>query len=219
MIKVFGSVAATSARLAPKPLLLGLAAFVLPHLAPARAAPEPDPIPSRWELDVTVGPLRLASVETPGGEPAAFFYLTYKVVNNSGEDLLFAPSFDLSLDGEVLRSDRNVPPDVTDELLDRLDNPLLEDQIGMLGPILQGDENAKYGLVVWPATNLSANDIAVYMAGFSGETATLEMVDPETGEPRRIVLRKTFMVRYFTPGELRPSPRPFTPTVDRWIMR
>jgi hypothetical protein len=221
MTKLQGSVSASWGRAAAPALVAGLVLLALVSVGASfvKAAPEPDPIPSRWQLDLTVGPLRLASVDIGDDGPRAYFYLTYKVVNNSGEDLLLAPSFDLSLDGEVLRSDRNVPQDVTRELLRRLDNPLLRDQIGMLGPILQGVENAKFGIVVWPATDLDANDIGLYCAGFSGETATLQIADPETGTPARIILRKTYMVRYYAPGELRPGPGVLTPNARRWIMR
>ena len=57
-------------------------------------------------------------------------------------------------------------------------------------------------------------------AGFNGETARIELPDPETGEKREIVLRKTYMVRYSIPGslELRGS-EPLKPRDERWIMR
>src|SRR5258707_477367 len=67
-------------------------------------APEPDPIPRRWQLSIEPGPLRIATVEVPNEGPKAFFYMTYKVTNTSGGDLLFAPSFDLATNnGDVLR--------------------------------------------------------------------------------------------------------------------
>ncbi len=68
-------------------------------------APEPDPIPRRWQLEIQPGPLRIATVDVKDEGPKAYFYMTYKVTNASGGDLLFAPSFDLATDqGDVLRS-------------------------------------------------------------------------------------------------------------------
>src|SRR5437870_4091815 len=80
-------------------------------LAPMMAiAPEPDPVPRRWQLEVEAGPLRVASVQVRDSGARSYMYMTYKAVNNSGEDLLFAPMFELSLgDGKVLRSGRDVP--------------------------------------------------------------------------------------------------------------
>ena len=63
-----------------------LTAGVLSGMTP----PEPDPIPRRWQLDVEVGPLRVATFDVKDEGKRAYFYMTYKVTNNSGEDLLFA---------------------------------------------------------------------------------------------------------------------------------
>src|ERR1041384_7762631 len=74
---------------------------------PAYGAPEPSPVPKRWELDIQPGPLRTAVVNTESG-PRSYFFLTYKVTNNGTADLLFAPAFELATDetGEPLRSGR-----------------------------------------------------------------------------------------------------------------
>lgn len=183
--------------------------------------PEPDPLPKRWQLDIDVGPLRVAEVKLEGEEPQVYYYLTYRVTNNSGQDLQFAPVFELGTDeGELLVAGRDVSRDVRQELLARLDNPLIEDQISILGTLLQGKENAKDGLVIWPVGDMDIDEVSVYAAGFSGETARIELPDPDTGEKREIVLRKTYMVRYSIPGslELRGS-ESLKPRDERWIMR
>ena len=197
-----------------------LTALSLTALAWTRP-PEPDPLPKRWQLDIEVGPLRVAQISVEGQEPQVYYYMTYRVTNNSGQDLQFAPIFELGTDeGELLRAGRDVPRAVRLELLDRLGNPLIEDQIAILGTLLQGKENAKDGLVVWPVGDMDIDEVSVYAAGFSGETARIELPDPETGEKREIVLRKTYMVRYSIPGslELRGS-EPLKPRDERWIMR
>jgi hypothetical protein len=119
--------------------------------ATAQAAPEPSPVPKRWQLNYEPGPLRLIYLDVGGERDRPFLYLTYKVTNNSGQDLLFAPSFELATsEGHLLRSGRDVPVEATRAILDALENPLLEDQIGIIDTLLQGPENAKQGLVVWP---------------------------------------------------------------------
>lgn len=196
-----------------------IALFAVP--VPAVSAPEPEPVPVRWEFDFREGPLRMAVVDVPGVGPRKYFYLTYRVVNFSGEDRMLAPSFDLvSSEGEVLRSGRNVPTVVTQEIMRRIGNPLLRDQLSVVSTLNQGIEHARFGLVIWPASDLDIDEVSVFASGFSGENAPYTTVDPETGEVVRHLLRKTRMLRYALPGDLvdRGS-EPFDLVEARWVMR
>ena len=180
-------------------------------------APEPDAVPRRWQLDVTFSPLRIFSADIEGKGAKSFFYLTYQVSNNSGKDVLFAPSFDLVTGDKPIRSGRDVPGEVTKSIMNRSQNPLIQDQISILGNILQGTENAKAGVVVWLADNLQPDRMVVYAAGFSGETAS---VKPPAGVGEPILLRKTKMLRYEIKGELvGQGESPIVTVEDRWIMR
>lgn len=205
-------------------------AVALPTVAlPARALgvgwlglpPEPSPVPVRWELDVDVGPLRVASVDVPGQGPMLYYYLTYTVTNNTEEPVLFAPSFELSTDaGGTVVAGQGVPAAVTRELLDRLANPLLLDQVDMIGLLRRGEAHAREGLVVWPARNVEADEVRIYMAGFSGETARIRVIDRKSGTPRDVVLRKTLMATHAQPGRLEGrGSLPLDRTETRWIMR
>lgn len=203
-------------------LVLGLTAAILVF---GGFAPEPDPVPKRWELDVKQGALRMTTVEDANGNAKAYFYLSYRVTNNTKTDLLFAPAFDLATeDTAAIRSGREVPASVTKDVIERLDNPLVKDQISILGQLLQGVENSKDGVVVWPAPDLHANEITVYAAGFSGETKTIEVPDTtpgaKEGATKQIVLRKTLMLRYRVLGEIREwGNKPFELVEKRWILR
>jgi hypothetical protein len=183
-------------------------------------APEPDPIPRRWQLSIEPGPLRITTIELPEVGARSYFYFTYKVTNTSDTDLLFAPMFELGNDeGEVVRSGRDVPSDVTKQILESLENPFLEDQISIVGLLLQGEGNAKEGLVVWLAPRLDQNTLTVYGAGFSGEVRTVEVPGAD-GEVTKYTLRKTLMLRYQPPGEIREQgSEPFENIEKRWIMR
>lgn len=192
--------------------LLGVCAAAL-----SGAAPEPDPVPRRWQLELTPGPLRMVSMEVPGVGPRMYLYMTYSVVNNSGEDILFAPSFEMANgEGEILRSGREVPQSVTERIVALTQNPFMEDQIAIIGTLLQGREHGKEGVVIWPVTDANPERITIYAAGFSGETATVDSPRSST----RYVLRKTLRLDYDTPGDLvRQRPDPI-PVRDRaWIMR
>jgi hypothetical protein len=199
----------------------------------ARAlAPEPAPVPKRWQLEIEQSPLRLTIVDVPGQGSRVYFYMTFKATNNSANDLLFAPAFELATDDMiVLRSGRDVPAAATSELIERMQNPLLEDQIGVVGTLLRGEENAKEALVAWPMPANFQSEIVVYCAGFSGETATIEVPNPASlmassstsSVPLKMdkkVLRKTLMLRYRLPGELNPaSGLELKPFETSWIMR
>lgn len=180
-------------------------------------APLPDPVPRKWELRFEPGELRTAVVSLPDAGPTAFYYMTYYVENNTGDDLYFAPRFELVTDaGEVMRSGREVPREAVDKILAILDEPLLLDEIRVQGNLLQGPENAREALVVWPVGSLDVDEVSVYAAGFSGENEIVQR--PDTGET--VVLRKTKMLRHLVPGTLNPRREsPLRRTVERWILR
>ncbi|MEM1184536.1 MAG: hypothetical protein AAGI53_05990 [Planctomycetota bacterium] len=189
--------------------------------APLVAAPEPEPVPIRWEFDFREGPLRSMTVDVPGVGPRKYFYFTYQVTNFSDQDRMLAPSFDLVTDeGEVLRSGRGVPGVVTQTVLDRLSDPLIEDQLGIVSTLNQGLEHSRFGVVIWPVTDLDIDEVTVFAAGFSGENKPYFTVDPQTGERVRHLLRKTRMLRYGLPGELTDrGSRPYEVIETRWVMR
>ncbi len=198
--------------------LLLLAALATIVAIPASvAAPQPAPIPERWQLDLRPGPLRVIALDTDGKGFRTYFYFVYDVVNNSGEDLQFAPSFELATDeGDLIRSGRNVPEGVVRELQRRLKNPLLMDEINVLGPLLQGEEHGREGLVIWPAEDLEVDEIVLFAKGFSGETRTVKR--PDTG--KEVILRKTMMIVHETPGDITGfGDSPLTRTEVRWILR
>lgn len=201
-----------------KACLLAFAALIVAPAA-APAAPEPAPVATRWEFTYENGPLRLAWIETDEG-PRPYFYLTYRVTNYWGSDLLFAPDVQLVTDtGEVQRSGQGVSASVTQAVLDMLDNPLIESQINILSTVLEGPEHARDGVVIWPAKDLDVDEVTVYFGGLSGEFDAY-VVGRETDDPHRYTLRKTLMLRYSTPGELtNRGPRPLELVEERWVMR
>jgi hypothetical protein len=158
-------------------------------------------------------------VETAGVKATrTYAYLTYKVTNTSGQDLLFAPSFELALggSGEPIRSGRNVPADITKKLIEKCQNPFLQDQISVLGNLLQGSENAKEGLVAWLLEDFKPQKIAIYGAGFSGETVNIT----PPGATDKVLLRKTLSLNYELTGELtKRGDRPIDVAEQRWVMR
>ncbi len=198
--------------------ILGACALAAAVAGPLAAlAPEPEPVPRRWQLEIEPGELRMTTVTLDKLGPRRFYSMTYKVINNSGQDLLFAPAFDLADGrGQVIRSGRDVPAAVTSQLLEDARNPFIQDQIGIIGEIRQGQENAKDGLIVWPATSLAPAEITIYVGGLSGETATVSSADGKA----RFVLRKSLKLDFGAPGDLTTQPNHAFPLEARaWIMR
>jgi len=190
-------------------------------IGPSFAAPQPNPVPTRWEFEFEPGPLRLTVVETEEG-PQPFLYLTYRVANYTDRDRIFAPSFEMMTDeGTLRRSGRDVPRSVTRAIIDRLENPLLEDQLSIVDTLRRGRENAKFGVVVWPVEDFQIDEATVFAAGFSGESTSYFTTDPETGQRTRHLLRKTRVLRYDLPGQIEPQRRdtPFDVIERAWEMR
>lgn len=183
------------------------------------AAPEPSPVSIAWEFTFDAGPMRLAWVEVDG-KTQPYFFLTYKVTNYSGEDLLLAPDITLVSDGiHTQRSDSGIPDSVTQEILRRLDNPLISSQIDIVDTVLQGQEHAREGVAIWRAEHLDADEVAVYFSGLSGEFESY-VVGREGDDPNRYTLRKTMMLRYATPGNIADQgARPLELAEQRWVMR
>jgi hypothetical protein len=187
--------------------------------AAALAQPQPDPVPTRWEFRFDAGPLRTAIVNVPGVGQRVYFYLTYRITNNWDTDLLFAPDAMLRVDdGELVRSGRDVPPAVTREILARLNNPLVQDQVSVVGQVLQGPENARDGVLIWPAVDLDVDEISVFFAGLSGETRAYTVGEGDAA--RRFLLRKTALLRYDTAGEFGQRDNAELTLAERtWVMR
>lgn len=184
-------------------------------------APEPNPVPQRWQFDVYPGQLRFAKFETPDGQLRGYFFLTYRVVNNTREDLLLAPLFELATEnGDIVRSGRDVPQSVVKKIMAEVDNPLAQDQISILGTLLQGEENGREGVVIFSDVDNSARDITIYATGFSGETAPYEVKDPKTGKVHKELLRKTLSLQYKLPGDVTGRVNEPLPLFEqRWVMR
>ncbi len=201
--------------------LLGAAFVAMATPGLAVAAPEPEPVPVRWEFDFRPDALRLAQLEVEDEGPVWFAFMTYRVANHSGEDRMLAPLFELGTDeGHVIRSGREVPPEITSRVMVMLGDPLIEDQLAIVGSLLQGIENTRRGVVVWRLPALDMDELIVFAAGLSGESEAFFTTDPATGESVRHVLRKTRMLRFAVPGQITPQSPPTPEQIEaRWILR
>ena len=201
----------------------------------AQTAPKPSPVPVQWELDIDVQAPKPIKVSVAGeAKPRLFWYMTYTVSNHSGADQVFVPEFVLYTDtGEVLRSGTNVPVSVFGAVQKVANDPHLRDTIGVVGPLLQGDDNAKTGVAIWPDFDPLAGAFDIFIGGLSGETAQLTSLPASiptaqtdlkgntvTTSKNSLILSKTLDLKYKVPGEAANRIRVVPTLVSReWVMR
>lgn len=199
--------------------IIGCVALLASGSRAALSAPQPEVVPKRWQLDVRPSDLRVMTVDVPGVGLRCYYYMTYLVTNNTGEDIDFFPSFELVTDdGRTFKSGRDVPRYARERIhrVARKGRIELLHELDAQGKLLQGPEHALEVLVIWPCENFKVDEVKVFMAGFSGETRTVEK--PDTGE--EVVLRKELMLVHTVPGEINPRGRePLRRIEDRWILR
>jgi len=65
-------------------------------VAPAVAAPEPDLVPRSWEFKFEFKHPRPIAVKNLQGEYEWYWYMTYDVVNNTGQERLFIPELTIA---------------------------------------------------------------------------------------------------------------------------
>ena len=191
--------------------------------------------PVTWQLDFQpLGVIRPITVTLPGEDtPRTFWYLRYRVTNETGQDRQFIPSFDLCTNTGQLFTDRTaVPKAVYDTIKELHNQPLMESLTEVTGQLLEGEDNAKDGVAIWPDIDPAAGRLEVYIGGLSGDhirlklpmavTMTRRLPDGEsvTIKTDEVVLHRTMLLVFDLPGEA--SARKTTPAVllkKRWMMR
>lgn len=169
-----------------------LSSFVNPAIGYPKATDEA----TRWQFDFVSGDLRFyRDQETNKG----YWLLLYEVTNNTNADRQWTPSFDLVTDrGEIIEDGESVTRQVQIDLLERFGDELLLLQSNASGPILQGEENAIRGLVIWKAGQEEVKEVQVFVSGASGDTA--DVIHPLTGEIHK--LHRVLQLSWFVHGDL-----------------
>ena len=214
--------------------VLALAALAVLTQARAGTAPRPAELAMAWQLDFESEPPRAVQITLPGqAQPTTFWYVRYRVTNHTGEDQIFVPEFMLYTDtGDLMRAGRRVPTAAFDAIKKILNNPLLREMTDMTGKLLQGDDNAKEGLAIWPDMAEGVGRFKVFIGGLSGESAEVNLPVPitvtrmdyngkmETVTKDKAVLSKTLELSFSVPGEAAGRIRTPVKLLDRkWVMR
>ena len=201
-------------------LVFSIAAFgvAVPffHSSPALAVPAPSVLPVSWELDFENHlPERLVMFSDKG-ERQVFWYMRYKVTNNTKQDQLFTPDFQLItntgqiIDAGVDANNKPLPPAIFDKIKALYRNNLMESPIEVLGRLKQGDDNAKESVAIFAGVDFGARKFRIVTTGLYGETKQVQ--NPLTNKPE--VLRKALVLDFDVPGEANGIP-PAPTLVDK----
>jgi hypothetical protein len=181
-------------------------------------------------LDFSFQDPQVLVITLPGDDhPSVFWYVLYRVENNSGRDIEFFPTAELVTDSlEVIKAGEQISPTVNDAILERhrrLD-PFLILPSRAMGTLLQGDDNAKSSMLVFKDFSPNDSEFTIYFGGLSGEIQRVPNpryqqaeVDSEE-QPRYFTLRKTLALKYRLPGDSQ-TRRQAHPQrlLQEWIMR
>jgi hypothetical protein len=204
-------------------LLLGLVAISAQRSS--AEFPKPSPYPIAWELKLEYDQPRRVVVDVPGSSlPKAYWYVTYTVTNETDQEQLFLPVFEmLTREGRVIRSDQNIPKVVFDRIKRREGKQFLEPWTTIGGEIRIGEDEARDGVAIWEEPDPRMGSFSIFASGFSGEIATPkdatgQALKDSDGKP--ILLRKTLQLDFEIPGDgVFAGDDVINQTAELWIMR
>ncbi len=194
--------------------------------------PRPSVTEENWQLEFEFKALEPIQLEV-AGERRTYWYLRYTVINRTGDDRPFTPDFTLySERGELHQAGFQVPHQAYEIIRKRHNDPLLRTPVGMMGKLLQGEDNAKHGIAIWPDFDAESGFVDIFVGGLSGEVQeiplpkpikkTLRLPDGKTKEitKRTLILSKTLNLRFKIAGEVAARHRAEPELVfGKWVMR
>ncbi len=208
--------------LAPLALIALTASFSFAQEAadPLKKKPEAYPTPSvysvAWQFDFTHSMPKRVIVNVPGqANPEGYWYITYQATNNTDQERMFLPVIEmLTEDGQVIRSDKNIPAAVFTAIKQREGNRFLEPAAQLAGELRLGEDQAKDGVAIWKEPMPEMGRFSIFVTGLSGETAKTTIGDKE------FLLRKTLQLDYHVAGDaIKPGRDEVNPVVENWVMR
>jgi hypothetical protein len=198
-----------------------VAALVTASALPARAGkyPQPSIYPISWQLGFKhSAPKRLVV----GSD--AYWYLTYTVTNKTGQEQMWAPTFEMvDNDGKIVKAGHGISPEAFDKIRAIEKNRFLRPANQTVGELHQGDDQAKDSVAIWKEPNPRMGTFKIYVTGLSGEVVVLkdddgkDVKDPD-GQP--VLLRKTLELSYAVYGdEFYPQRHEVHEMGESWMMR
>ena len=153
--------------------------------------------------------------------------MTYTVKNLNKDEQKFFPMFEmLTEEGDVIRSDVQIPTEAYEAIRIREKNRNLGTVNELAGPLSVGEDNARDGLIVWKEPAPKMGRFSIFATGLSGESVFLkddagkvvEKTDKD-GKKSPVVLWKTLRVDYHLPGGDLPGQNRLEFVGQEWVMR
>lgn len=199
--------------------LVGLAGVAVSADGPTTAPSYPTPSINlvAWQFDITHGqPQRIVVQHTGDVTAKAYWYITYRVTNNTDQERMFLPVFELlTNEGKLIRSDNNIPPAVYDAIKAREKNQFLEPALKVADKLLLGEDNARDSVAIWEEPLAEMGTFSIFIGGLSGEAQSVK--GPGGTE---VILRKALQLDYVIYGdELFPGKDKVVAKGQSWVMR
>jgi hypothetical protein len=173
------------------------------------AAPKPAivPGPDDWTVDVRFEhPQQIAPKFRGQAKERRFWYAIITLTNNTNRDVSFYPKCELMTDTfQIMPAGRDVPAAVFEQIKRRhqAKYPFLELLEKADSKLLQGEDNARDIVVIWPDFDAKAKHIKLFITGLSNETAAIDhpVARNKNGRPIKVFLRKTLELDYALGGD------------------
>ncbi|MHC5060294.1 MAG: hypothetical protein ACYTFK_04320 [Planctomycetota bacterium] len=192
------------------------------------AYPEPAVVQrsSEWTLDVVFSQPQQITVKSPGdAAPKRYWYIILTLTNKTGSDVPFYPACDLVTDTfQIVGAGKGVRQGVFEKIKLRHQGryPFLEHVDFAGSRVLEGVDNTKDIVIIWPDFDSKAKSVALFLAGLSNETVGIDhpVATDDLGNPVKVYLRKTLLLEYAvgTDAKLR-SLAKLSYKDKRWVMR
>lgn len=193
-----------------------------------RAYPEPAVVQRAgdWTLEVAFSRLQQIGVKCPGERaPSRYWYIILTLTNKAGSDVPFYPACDLMTDTfRIVPAGKGVRGPVFEQIKLRHQGryPFVENIDFAGNRVLEGVDNTKDIVIIWPDFDPKAKSITLFIAGLSNETVAIDhpTATDDEGNPVKVYLRKTLALEYAVGADekLRALAKPAYKG-KRWVMR
>lgn len=158
--------------------------------------------PGDWTLEVVFSRLQQIGVKCPGEPtPSRYWYIILTLTNRTGSDVPFYPACDLMTDTfRIVPAGKGVRGPVFEQIKLRHQGryPFVENIDFAGNRILEGVDNTKDIVIIWPDFDPKAKNITLFIAGLSNETVGIDhpTATDDEGNPVKVYLRKTLALDY-----------------------
>lgn len=202
--------------------------------SPAPAAPKANNVQDTWTLEVDYTSPQPVMIKVPGKKnPKLFWYFIYTVTNRTGEDQMFTPEIVLYTGtGQIIQAGAQINPYVYRKIKKIHNDPLLLDDLSITGKLLQGADNVKSGIVVFPNFDTKASSFDIFFGGLSGGSVLVKLPSPievttfsldgkiKKVKKDSVILAKTLQLKYRIGTEARDRAGAKVKLIRKgWVMR